>query len=66
MIIFQNFDGKEFKNKLIEDYLKGRNINFMYGLPYNPHSQSLVERFHKTIKEVLYFLYFYNNESFDI
>ena len=33
-----NDNRKGFKNKIIEDYLKGININLIYGLPYNPHS----------------------------
>ena len=35
-------------------------------MPYNPHSQGVVERFHKTIKDSLYFIYADNPEDFDI
>ena len=40
---------KEFKNTLIEGYLKEKNIKFIHGLPYNPHSQGVVERFIKQL-----------------
>ena len=35
-------------------------------MPYNPHSQGVVERFHKTIKDGLYALYCDNPDNFDI
>ena len=50
-------NGKEFKNKLIENYLEENNIKFIHGAPYNPHSQGVVERFHQTIKDLLYSIY---------
>ena len=43
-------NGKEFKNNLIENYLK-KNITIIHGLPYNLHSQGVVERFHKIVKD---------------
>ena len=39
-------NGKEFKNTLIEGYLKEKNIKFIHGQPYNPQSKGVVERFH--------------------
>ena len=59
-------NGKEFKNKILESYLNEKNVTFVHGLPYNPHSQGVVERFHKTVKDSLYSLYCDNIESFDI
>ena len=59
-------NGKEFRNELIEKYLKSKNINYIHGMPYNPHSQGVVERFHKTIKDGLYCLYNDDPENFDI
>ena len=47
-------NGKEFKNKLISDYLSENNIHYVHGLPYNPHSQGVCERVHKTIKQDFY------------
>ena len=35
-------NGKEFRNELIGNYLKSKNINYIHGMPYNPHSQGVV------------------------
>jgi len=59
-------NGAEFKNRLIENYLHDNNIKFIHGTPYNPHSQGVVERFHKTIKDSLLCLYSDGPDSFDI
>ena len=59
-------NGKEFRNNIIENYLKFKKINYIHGMPYNPHSQGVVERFHKTIKDGLYALYCDNPDNFDI
>ena len=59
-------NGKEFKNNLIEGYLREKNIKFIHGLPYNPHSQGVVERFHKTIKDYLYSIYSDDKDNFDL
>ena len=32
-------------------------IKFIHGVPYNPHSQGGVERFHLIIKDLLYSIY---------
>ena len=56
-------NGKEFKNLLIENYLRDNNIKFIHGNPYNPHSQGVVERFHQTIKDLLYCYYFDENKN---
>ena len=37
--------GGEFKNKVIENYLKENNINHIIGGPYNPQHQGAVEAF---------------------
>ena len=50
-------NGKEFKNELIENYLNENDIKFIHGAPYNPHSQGVVERFHQTLKDLLYSIY---------
>jgi len=57
---------KEFRNELIENYLKSKNINYIHGMPYNPHSQGVVERFHQTIKDLLYSIYTEKNKNFDL
>ena len=59
-------NGKEFRNELIENYLKSKNINYIHGMPYNPHYQGVVGRFHKTIKDGLYCRYNDNPGNFDI
>ena len=59
-------NGKEFCNKQIENYLKEKNIKFIHGMPYNPHSQGVVERFHKTIKDTLCCIHNDDPENFDI
>ena len=59
-------NGKEFKNKLIETYLHDREIKLIHGMPYNPHSQGVVERFHQTIKDMLFCKYAENPKNFKI
>lgn len=43
--------GAEFKNQLLEEFLKGYGINIHYTTPYNPNSNSPVERLHSTLLE---------------
>ena len=59
-------NGREFKNKTIENYLMENDIKFVHGAPYNPHSQGVVERFHQTLKDLLYGIYTENCKSFDL
>ena len=47
-------NGKEFKNSYIEKYLKENIIKFLHSNRYYLHSQGVVERFHQTIKDMLY------------
>ena len=35
-------NGKEFRNKLIEDWCKGHGIEFVHGRAYHPQAQGLV------------------------
>ena len=46
-------NGTEFKNRLLTEYCKVNKIKFIYGLPYRPHSQGVVERLHRIIKRGL-------------
>ena len=46
--------GTEFKNEIVEDLLKSNNIKVSYSSAYNFKSQSIVERFHQTLKRKLY------------
>jgi transposase InsO family protein len=41
--------GTEFKNEIVEDFIKFNNIKVSYSSAYNFKSQSIVERFHQTI-----------------
>ena len=59
-------NGKEFKNKTIENFLKDKNIKFIHGKPYNPHSQGVVERYHQTIKDMLFCKYAEDPKKFEI
>ena len=59
-------NGKEFRNNQFEEYLKSKNINYIHGNLYNPHSQVVVESFHKTIKDSLYCMNADNPDSFNI
>ena len=43
-------NGREFKNKLFNDYMEENKIQYVHGLPYKPHSQGVCEIVHKTIK----------------
>ena len=51
---------------MMELYLKDKKIRLIHGLPYNPHSQGVVEIFHKTIKDYLYSIYSDDKENFDL
>ena len=53
-------------NYQIEEYLKGKNIKYIHGNPYNPNSQGEVKLFHKVIKDSLYCMYADNPDSFNI
>ena len=63
---FGSDNGREFKNKLINDYMKENGINFIHGLPYKPHSQGVVERIHKTIKTALIIKKLESKDSFNL
>ena len=45
--------GPEFKNSKLNDICIKKVITFIHDIPYNPHSQGTVERFHYTIKKYL-------------
>ena len=50
---FCSDNGLEFKNSKLNDICEKEGITYMHGIPYNPHSQGKVERFHYTIKNYL-------------
>ena len=43
-------NGREFKNKMLTDYIQTNGIKFIHGLPYKLHSQGVCEIVHKNIK----------------
>ena len=57
-------NGKEFCNKLIEDYCKENNINIIHGRPYHPQSQGVVESYNKEIKRLLELKYLEQKKNF--
>ena len=50
---FCSDNGPEFKNSKLNDICVKEGITYIHGIPYNPHSQGKVERFHYTIKNYL-------------
>ena len=50
---FCSDNGPEFKNSKLNDICEKEGITYIHGIPYNPHSQGTVERFHYTIKKYL-------------
>ena len=59
-------NGREFRNHLVENFLNEKDIKFMHEMPYNPHSQGVEERFHQTIKDILYCRYVEDPKLFSL
>ena len=59
-------NGTEFVNKNVQKLLKSKDIIWVKGKPYNPHSQGVVERVHRTIRTGLICKYLENKSSFDL
>ena len=51
--IIQSDNGKEFTNKILDEYLFGINVTHIYGSPYHPQSQGAIEAFNKTVQKAL-------------
>ena len=60
------YNGKEFSNKKLKNYLTKNNIKFIHGSAYNPRSQGCVERLHRTIKISLICNKLENKNNFNI
>lgn len=58
--------GTEFKNKLVSEYLKQRNISYRYNTPYSPEENGKIERFHKTLKHKALPYGFYPSDSLEL
>jgi hypothetical protein len=46
-------NGPEFKNSKINEFCINNGIRYIHGIPYNPHTQGTIERFHYTIHKYL-------------
>ena len=53
-------NGREFRNKLLENYCKLNNININHERPFHPQSQGCIESFNKQIKNPLENRFFEN------
>ena len=58
---FLSDNGPELKNNKTNEFCIKNNIRYIHGIPYNPHSQGTIERFHYTIKKYLAKEYISNN-----
>ena len=58
---FVSDNGPEFKNSKMNDFCIREGIRYIHGVPYNPHAQGTIERFHYTIKKYLAKEYINNN-----
>ena len=59
-------NGSEFVNKKVINLLANNNIEFVRGKPYNPHSQGVVERVHRSVRTGLICKYLEDKKNFDI
>ena len=48
-------NGPAFKSKSFTYYLASKQITLKLGIPYFPEGQGVVERFHKTLKEMVFY-----------
>ena len=51
--LIQSDNGKEFTNKTLNTYLEGIDVKHLYGSPYHPQSQGVIEAFNKTVQKSL-------------
>lgn len=59
-------NGPAFKSHIFRHYLStnGKSVSLKLGIPYFPEGQGVVERFHKTLKEMVFFkIYFCSGNS---
>ena len=52
-MILHTDNGAEFKNKIINKLFSERNVQQIYGVPYNPQHQGSVEAFNRNIQDFL-------------
>ncbi len=46
-------NGLEFKNSLLEETMRNKQIELLHGSPYTPQTQGKIERFNRTLKTKL-------------
>ena len=59
-------NGSEFVNKKVKKLLNENHIKFIHWKPYNPHSQGVVERVHRTIRTALICKYLEDKKNFNL
>jgi len=52
--ILQSDNGSEFKNQVLDTFLKSRNVKSIHSLAYKPTSQGAIERWNQTLKHLIY------------
>ena len=57
------YNGSEFINNKVKKLLDDKKITMIRGMPYNPHSQGIIERTHRTVRNALICDYL-NNKKF--
>ena len=50
MLQFNN--GSEFKNGIVDDFLKSQNVKSIHSIAYKPTSQRAIKRFNQTLKHL--------------
>ena len=53
--ITQSDNGPEFKNRSLKNWLTQHNIKWVHSSSYHPQSNSVVERFNKSLKRMIYY-----------
>ena len=61
-----NDNGSEFNNKSVKALLNSNDIKHILRKPNNPHSQGVVERVHRTIRNGIICKYLENKKLFNI
>ena len=64
--VLQSDNGREFVNKILQEYLDKQNVKFVHGRPYHPQSQGFIERINRTIQQSLNLIHFKNPKAFNL
>jgi len=62
----QSDNGLEFKNNLIEGFLKSIDVEFKHGRPYHPQSQGMIESLNRRVQQALKIHYNKSPETYDL